>query len=132
MNLNEIGILQIGNERVGFIPKEIEHRLDENSRIVGEIVSIFEVSNRFTRKDHKTMDIKQVIFNDPATIVIWADETKTVVKCQPGDTYSEELGLAMCISKRALGDKGNYNDTFKKWIPAKVKTSERKTSEELK
>lgn len=61
--------------------------------------------------------IKKVIFNDPATIVIWSDDTKTVVKCQPGDTYSKELGLAMCISKKFLGNKGNFNDEFKKWIP---------------
>ena len=61
--------------------------------------------------------IKKVIFNDPATIVIWSDDTKTVVKCQEGDTYSKELGLAMCISKKFLGNKGNFNEEFKKWIP---------------
>lgn len=61
--------------------------------------------------------IKKVIFNDPATIVIWSDDSKTVVKCQPGDTYSKELGLAMCISKKFLGNKGNFNEEFKKWIP---------------
>jgi len=66
---------------------------------------------------NKTPSIKKVIFNDPATIVIWSDDTKTVVKCQPGDTYSKELGLAMCISKKFLGNKGNFNEEFKKWIP---------------
>lgn len=65
----------------------------------------------------KTPDIEKVIFNDPATIVIWKDKTKTVVKCQEGDTYSPELGLAMCISKKYLGNKGNFNEVFKKWIP---------------
>ena len=59
--------------------------------------------------------IKKVIFNDPATIILWKDGTKTVVKCQEGDTYSKELGLAMCISKKALGNKGNFNDIFKEW-----------------
>lgn len=63
------------------------------------------------------LTIEKVIFNDPATIVFWSDGTKTVVKCQPGDTYSKELGLAMCIAKRALGNKGNYNEVFKYWIP---------------
>lgn len=60
--------------------------------------------------------IKKVIFNDPATIVIWNDETKTVVKCQEGDTFSEELGLAMAISKKFFGNKGAYNEVFKKWV----------------
>ena len=44
--------------------------------------------------------IKDVIFNNPATIVLWKDGTKTVVKCQKGDTYNPELGLAMCIIKK--------------------------------
>lgn len=61
--------------------------------------------------------IEKVIFNEPATIVLWADGDKTVVKCQDGDTYSKETGLAMCIAKKALGNKGNFNDVFKEWIP---------------
>lgn len=64
--------------------------------------------------------IKNVIFNDPATVVMWEDGTKTVVKCQPGDTYSKETGLALCIAKKYLGNKGNFNEVFKKWIPEEV------------
>ena len=65
--------------------------------------------------------IKKVIFNNPATIVIWNDGTKTTVKCSERDEYSEEVGLAMCISKKALGNKGNFNDVFKKHIPGYIK-----------
>ena len=61
--------------------------------------------------------IKKVIFNNPATIVIWNDGTKTTVKCSERDEYSEEVGLAMCISKKALGNKGNFNEVFKKHVP---------------
>lgn len=61
-------------------------------------------------------DIKDVIFNDPATIILWKDGTKTVVKVQEGDTFDEEKGLAMAISKRVLGDKGNFNEVFKKYV----------------
>lgn len=61
--------------------------------------------------------IDDVIFNGPATIVMWADGDKTVVKRQVGDNYSKETGLAMAISKKALGNKGNFNDVFKEWIP---------------
>lgn len=65
----------------------------------------------------KVPKIEKVIFNNPATVVIWSDGTKTIVKCQPGDKYSEEVGLALCISKKYLGNKGNFNEVFKKWIP---------------
>ena len=59
--------------------------------------------------------IKDVVHHDPATIVKWKDGTKTVVKVQAGDTYNKEFGLAMCIIKKMCGNKGNYNEVFKKW-----------------
>lgn len=64
----------------------------------------------------KKLDIVNVIFNDPATIIIWADGTKTVVKCK-GEDYDQEKGFAMAIAKKALGNLGNYYETFKKWLP---------------
>lgn len=62
-------------------------------------------------------EIKDVKYHNPATIVFWKDGTKTVVKCQKGDTYNPELGLAMCIIKKMCDNKGNYNDVFNKWLP---------------
>lgn len=61
--------------------------------------------------------IEKVIYNDPATIVFWKDGTKTVVKACEDDEYDPEKGLAMAISKKALGNKGNYYETFKKALP---------------
>ena len=66
-------------------------------------------------------EIRKVIFNNPATIVYWADGEKTVVKCQEGDVYSKETGLALCFAKKALGNKGGFNDVFHKWIPEEKK-----------
>lgn len=62
---------------------------------------------------HGCPGIKKVIFNDPATIVLWDDGTKTVVKCSEGDTYSEWSGLAFCICKKLMGDE--FHKVFKHW-----------------
>ena len=67
--------------------------------------------------DIVSLGIKKVIFNNPATIVIWEDGSKTVVKCGDDDIYDPEKGLAMAISKKALGNKGSYYEVFKKWLP---------------
>jgi ribosomal protein L32 len=64
-------------------------------------------------------DIERVIFNNPATIVMWEDGTKTIVKCGEDDKYDQEKGLAMCICKKVYGNTGCYNDIFKKWIKEK-------------
>lgn len=62
------------------------------------------------------LHITKVIFNDPATIVMWPDGTKTVVKAT-NEPFDPEKGLAMAISKKLLGNRGNYYNTFKKWLP---------------
>ena len=59
-------------------------------------------------------DINKVIFNGPATIVFWSDNTKTIVRNQGDDWEDPEKGLAMAIAKKALGNKGSYYEVFKK------------------
>ena len=68
------------------------------------------------------------MFNNPATIVIWSDGTKTVVKCQEGENYDPEKGMAMAISKKALGNKGNYCEVFKKWLPEEEEVNDGRVS----
>lgn len=63
------------------------------------------------------IEIENVIFNPPATIVFWQDGTKTVVKCSEHDIYDPEKGIAMAIAKRALGNRGNYYNKIKEWLP---------------
>ena len=63
---------------------------------------------------------KNVIFNDPATIVYWEDGTRTVVKAED-EPFDPEKGLAMAIAKRHLGNEGNYYDIFREWLPKEVK-----------
>ena len=60
--------------------------------------------------------VEKVIFNNPATIVIWKDGTKTIVKCQDGERFDPEKGLALCFMKKACGNKSNFNNAFKEWI----------------
>ena len=78
-----------------------------------------------------TMGIKNVIFHDPATIVYWTDGSKTVVKCQSGDIFDPEKGLAMAIAKRVYGDNGRYYELFKEWLPESDEKIERNQITEL-
>lgn len=58
-------------------------------------------------------EVVDVIFNEPATIVLWSDGTKTVVKTQEGESYDPEKGMAMAFSKKLMGDnKRDYYHTF--------------------
>lgn len=49
--------------------------------------------------------IREVMFNDPATICWFEDNSKTVAVAGHGDKYDKETGLAICMLKRVLGNK---------------------------
>lgn len=50
--------------------------------------------------------IDKVIFNEPATIILWDDGSKTVVKCTDGEEYDPAIGFAMAYVKKACGNTG--------------------------
>ena len=56
--------------------------------------------------------IEKVVFNDPVTVVLWDDGTKTVVKCGKKDKYSKDHGLAMCIAKKYFGSRSKMLKTI--------------------
>ena len=64
---------------------------------------------------NRRVKIKDVIFSDPATVVFWNDNTKTVVKTRGGEKYDKEKGLAMAIIKKITGNTGSYYNIFKEW-----------------
>jgi len=47
--------------------------------------------------------IDRVIFNDPATIIIWKDGSKTVVKRSDDDVWDPEKGFCMAVIKKLYG-----------------------------
>lgn len=61
-----------------------------------------------------SFEIRSVLSNrhKNAFTVVWTDGTHTTVHCQPGDDWDDEKALAMCFTKKALGNKGNFNDKF--------------------
>lgn len=84
LNFDDVGMFKIGGQ------KYIREDLTEKSLV-------------------KMPKIKDCIFNEYKTIVIWEDGTKTIVECQPGDTWNDEMGVLECIAKKAYGNKGAFN-----------------------
>lgn len=119
LNLREPCLLKYDDSVIPFLPRNITVTANGDISIEGRQLCSAYFANH---SKIQAMKIERVIFNDPATIVIWSDKTKTVVKCQPGDTYDPEKGLALCISKKFFGNKGNFNNMFKQWIPKSVET----------
>ena len=72
--------------------------------------------------------IKDVIFNPPATIILWMDGTKTVVKDQGEVFYDPEKGMAMAVAKNAFGNEGNYFIQFEKYLDIYEKKQENESA----
>lgn len=71
--------------------------------------------NDIVRFGMRNVNIRKVVFNDPATIVFWSDNTKTVVKCGPDDIFDKEKGLALAIVKKMAGNDNRFHKVFKQW-----------------
>lgn len=111
------------------VEDDFEHRLCHGPRldvhITGNILRMHkddtvgnihaDLINRLHGNSNKNTNIKKVIFNPPATIVLWTDNTKTVVKAQNDEPFDPEKGLAMAIVKKTFGNQGNYFNEIKKW-----------------
>ena len=105
---DETGILYHYANSDWTLAQEIENNVKVSSTIYKPYGSMF----------YKELKMENVIFNGPATIVIWNDGSKTVVKCYEYDKYDPEKGLAMAICKKFLGDE--FKSTFKRWMPEMV------------
>ena len=68
-------------------------------------------------------EVQSVLSNEKklAFTVVWTDGTHTTVHLQPGDKWDPEKALAMCFTKKALGNKGNFNDKFNDALNNKMK-----------
>ena len=105
------------NELSSYISSSIENLRKTLKEAFGELFNLEE--NNMSRK---SLEVKKVIYSGPCTIVIWADDSKTIVRCQDGDTYSKEVGLLMCLAKKVWGTNtsgSNFNDYISKVISEK-------------
>lgn len=83
-----------------------------NNSIYSRDNSIFNFKRELSNEEKMNpANIKKVIFNHPATIVIYNDDTKMVVKCNDED-FDEEKGLAMIFMNLAFGNNRSARKRF--------------------
>lgn len=63
----------------------------------------------------KMPNIKQVIYSNPVTVIIWEDGTKTISRCDDDDIYDELTGFMLCIFKKVLTPK-TMRKMFKDYV----------------
>ena len=56
---------------------------------------------------------KKIIYNNPCTIVLWEDGTKTICRVQKGQEFSEYYGYLACLAKKIYGTNGGVDRRIK-------------------
>ena len=72
--------------------------------IKADLSATFGVANH-TRRSRQTglPQIKKVIYSGPKTIILWADNTKTIVSCGEADSYDYYSGFCAAVVKKLFG-----------------------------
>lgn len=99
----------------------LEMLTDEIFKIIDDI--IYENDVKEAVSDYPS----KVIFNPPATIVIFNDGTKIISKCDKEDKFSKETGFLMCMLKKNYG-----NAIARKMLEKFVYSKERSVKEDVK
>lgn len=130
MDFNDVQVVVCGKT---YLPNYCDWLQDGDSEFprikVDATISPYSRASNFPIKNpSKNPTIVNVIFNSPATIVFWSDNTKTVVKAE-NEPYDPEKGIAMAIAKKMMGDnKYEYYRIFLHWLKkwnAQQKTDEK-------
>lgn len=74
-----------------------------------------EVRRKFNENSVK--QIKRVKYDNPYTIVWWADGDVTRSKCAENDVWNESAGFNACIAKRYFQTAGAYNKVLETYCP---------------
>lgn len=99
-------------EQVVAISKPVFQRmLNELSKARKDVHDYIQKDSKFTACLHRQFQFapKEIIYNDAATIVYWSDGTKTVVKCNENDEYSEYAGFVAAVAKKMYGGANAIN-----------------------
>ena len=99
-------------EQVVAISKPVFQRmLNECSKARKDVHDYMQKDIKFTAGLHRRFRFapKEIIYNDAATIVYWTDGTKTVVKCNENDEYSEYAGFVAAVAKKMYGGANAIN-----------------------
>lgn len=85
-----------------FANSFLENELAEDE-IDNDLNLIRMIEELEAEEQYDYLAFEKIIFNNPATIVIWADGTRTVVKACKEDKFDKGVGLKTALLQRVFG-----------------------------
>ena len=75
-------------------------------------------------------EIVNLIFSGPATIIIWSDGTKTMVKCAEGQQFDRYSGFCACVCKKLFGSSSEVKRIMDAFDADKIREAEERMKEQ--
>lgn len=112
-------------------PKSISDMLENERHGMPEIEVIRSdgTTQKYVRATHGVPEIAEVMHKNNATIVKWADGTKTYAVCGEGETYDPYTGFMAAVMKKLFGSTGAAKAMLKKKNLEEQAARERAASE---
>lgn len=113
-----IGNIPRGNEIFDdeYLHFLLEDIVKEKTKELNKKIKAAKEKEKKNKVNNFIFKIKKVEFNNPWTIVFWRGGDVTRVRCQAGEPYDAEKGLAMAIIKHFFEDTSYYNEIFKNFL----------------
>jgi len=113
-NQYALNMLAVSAKSVAKIVDSLSTEINLGQR-TGLIPGAFKMVDRatFKRNQQKGKGIKQIFSNNPTTVILWEDGTKTISKCSVNDVYNVERGIEICMIKKAFG---MSNQEYKRYM----------------
>ena len=106
--------LEVNGERFGVIPRDFTWETEYGCLPEIHLEGVLTEAMKPTKRK---AGIKDVIFNPPATVILWGDGSKTVVKCGEEDVYNPLTGFLLAYMKHGEGGGGAYNNLIRTFVP---------------
>lgn len=94
---------------------ELWKELDDSRKQYEEKIEYEKLKARQRRNARLRQMVEDVKFSGDRTIVFFGDGTKVIVKCQKGDTFDKEKGLAVACMKKLFDNTNVFNEVMRKW-----------------
>jgi len=91
-----------GNKIEQIVTDELHNKVFSNARGGGKTWATAKWCKSIEAR-WKTKPYKKVIYNPPATVVIWNDDTKTIVKTTDGEKFDPERGFLQAYYEKHNG-----------------------------
>lgn len=128
--------MDIDMESINRMYRGVDHLLGHGFITEGESVAMVRAISNEHRGFHDDIDdtsmtVRKIVFNFPATIVFWADGTKTVVKTARGELFDMYHGFTAAVAKKVYGNNTRVKKTVHKFEDSYRKNLKKKMENQM-